>query len=278
MRNYLLAAVAAAAIATPAVARDGAPYVGVEAGLLLAEDTGFDLTTDFLQGEGEEQFSNALVVNYAPGLDADIIVGYDFGMFRLEGEAAFKRASIDDVTGSFEFLSALSDAADEFVTSDDFDTDGRLRVLSFMANGLLDFGPDNGLQGYIGGGLGRAQVRIAGSSDGEWAYQGIAGVRMPVGALDVGLKYRYFNTGHLDFAEEDDLFSAGLEGRLRSHSLLASLIYNFVPPPVVVAPPPPPPPPPPPATQTCPDGSVILATDVCPPPPPPPPPPAGERG
>ena len=41
------------------------------------------------------------------------------------------------------------------------------------------------------------------------------------------------------------------------------------------------PPPLPPATQTCPDGSVILATEVCPapPPPPPPPPPAsGERG
>ena len=51
------------------------------------------------------------------------------------------------------------------------------------------------------------------------------------------------------------------------------------------APPPPPPPPPepappPPATQTCPDGSVILAADSCPlpPPPPPPPEPAPERG
>ena len=42
---------------------------------------------------------------------------------------------------------------------------------------------------------------------------------------------------------------------------------------------PPPPPPPPPATQTCPDGSVILATETCPPPPPPPPPaPEPERG
>ena len=54
----------------------------------------------------------------------------------------------------------------------------------------------------------------------------------------------------------------------------------------VILPPPPPPPPAPepvaPATQTCPDGSVILATDVCPAPPveaaPPPPPPAPERG
>jgi iron complex outermembrane receptor protein len=44
--------------------------------------------------------------------------------------------------------------------------------------------------------------------------------------------------------------------------------------------PPPPPPPAPPATQTCADGSVILATEACPapPPPPPPPPPAPERG
>jgi outer membrane receptor protein involved in Fe transport len=50
--------------------------------------------------------------------------------------------------------------------------------------------------------------------------------------------------------------------------------------PAVEAPPPPPPPPPPPATQTCSDGSVILATEACPvpPPPPPPPPPAPERG
>ena len=51
----------------------------------------------------------------------------------------------------------------------------------------------------------------------------------------------------------------------------------------VAEPAPPPPPPPPPATQTCYDGSVILATDACPvppppPPPPPPPEPAPERG
>ncbi|HEX3676572.1 MAG TPA: hypothetical protein VHU79_04160, partial [Sphingomicrobium sp.] len=52
------------------------------------------------------------------------------------------------------------------------------------------------------------------------------------------------------------------------------------PPPPPPLPPPPPPPPAAPATQTCPDGSVILATAACPvpPPPPPPPPPAPERG
>ncbi|HYI42488.1 MAG TPA: TonB-dependent receptor, partial [Sphingomicrobium sp.] len=65
---------------------------------------------------------------------------------------------------------------------------------------------------------------------------------------------------------------------------LAGFTYKFQAPaapavmaPVVAAPPPPPPAP---ATQTCPDGSVVLATDICPaaPPPPPPPAPAPERG
>jgi len=52
------------------------------------------------------------------------------------------------------------------------------------------------------------------------------------------------------------------------------------PPPMAPEPIAPPPPPAAPATQTCPDGSVILATEACPapPPPPPPPPPAPERG
>jgi TonB-dependent receptor len=50
--------------------------------------------------------------------------------------------------------------------------------------------------------------------------------------------------------------------------------------PVPAAAPLPPAPPPPPTTQTCPDGTVIGATEVCPAPPapPPPPPPAPERG
>jgi hypothetical protein len=62
------------------------------------------------------------------------------------------------------------------------------------------------------------------------------------------------------------------------------VLFGPSPEPVVIEAPAPvvvPPAPPAPATQTCYDGSVILATDVCPQPPvetPPPPPPAPERG
>jgi hypothetical protein len=137
--------------------------------------------------------------------------------------------------------------------------------------------------------------------------QGIAGVRYAISPnIDLGLKYRYFRTGKVALNDDAQAFAGNpnrltvagtvpvivdqttnavaftdYEQKFRSHSLLASMIFNFgAPEPVVVAPlPPPPPAPVAPATQTCPDGSVILATDVCPAPPPPPMPvPAPERG
>ena len=98
---------------------------------------------------------------------------------------------------------------------------------------------------------------------GHFAYQAIAGVRKSITEnIDLGLKYRFFDATRIHFDDSSTRFTT----RFRSSSLLLSLIYNFAPPP----------PPPPPPTQTCPDGSVILATDVCPAPPPPPPPPPPE--
>jgi hypothetical protein len=160
-----------------------------------------------------------------------------------------------------------------------------------MANALFDFGGP-GLGAYVGGGAGRARVSYSGDKDSAFAYQGIAGVRTAISPnVDVGLKYRYFRTGALNFSDVFTIngqnFTTDARGKYASHSLLASLVYNFnsgAPAPIpAAAPAPAPAAPAAPATQTCPDGTVILATDVCPaaPPPPPPPPPAassGERG
>jgi iron complex outermembrane receptor protein len=65
------------------------------------------------------------------------------------------------------------------------------------------------------------------------------------------------------------------EPRLYGLTLRGKLGFARPAPPVYVAPPAPPAPAAP-ATQTCADGTVILATDACPAPPPPPPPPAPE--
>jgi opacity protein-like surface antigen len=272
MRSLLLAAAAAAAIATPALARDGSPYVGIEGGLMIVEDLPQSVTSDGIR------FEDGLSVDFKRGLDADAIAGYDFGAFRLEGELGYKRLRLDEVTLSSALASNLG------VPTTGFDVSGHGSVLSLMANGLFDFGNDDGWSGYIGGGIGRARVSLEGDRDSAFAWQGIAGVRKAITEnIDLGLKYRYFRTGNVTFNDDD--FAISSSGKLRSHSLLASLIFNFgapAPAPVVVEPVVAPPPPPPPATQTCYDGSVILATDVCPQPPvetpPPPPAPVPERG
>jgi opacity protein-like surface antigen len=267
MMRYLLAGAALAALASPAAAPDHSAYVGLEIGPMFAQNsTG--------SAGGERLFE----IDYKLGVDGDLIAGYDFGLIRAEVEASHKWAKHSgyDIDG-------------------DGSVDGHGHTSGFtdMGNILLDFGKNDTVNFYVGGGAGlawlneRSIVRASGGgepiifeshikSKGHFAWQGIAGVRAPVFRyFDVGLKYRYFNAGH--FSDN------GQRGEFRSHSVLASLIYNFGPERVAAPPPPPPPPPPPlppPATQTCPDGSVVLATDACPmpPPPPPPPPPSPERG
>ncbi|MEO6224857.1 MAG: TonB-dependent receptor [Sphingomicrobium sp.] len=113
------------------------------------------------------------------------------------------------------------------------------------------------------------------------------------GQVDASASYE-FRKGVTAFAEGINILAADRRGHMRHENNVtfvspghprysAGIRLAFgggtpPPPPLLMAPPPPPPP-----TQTCADGSVILATDMCPlPPPPPPPPPApverGERG
>src|SRR5205085_9033550 len=103
MRKYLLAAAAAAAIATPAAARDHSGYFGVDAGVLLSTHSNIhiDATDSYYCSGGEggtyfgSYFSNCVAdfdTHHKTGFDGDIVGGYDFGMFRLEGELGYKYA------------------------------------------------------------------------------------------------------------------------------------------------------------------------------------------
>jgi opacity protein-like surface antigen len=290
MKLAYLAAVAATAIAAPAIAQSTGPYVGIEGGVLFPKDRHVDATVDYNDPAlTDTTYPDAFDVNQKTGFDLDAIGGYDFGMFRVEGELGYKRAK-NDTRLNPGFVSAYNTATGVTLTDSDFDLNNHTTVLSAMLNGLVD-ADLGGVSLYGGGGVGYADVKAFGDSDNAFAWQLIAGARVPVTPnLDVGLKYRYFRTGNLHFTDARTLPDAGVvldsSGKFSSHSVLASLIYNFgapppAPVPVPAAAPAPPPPPPAPATQTCPDGTVIMATATCPPPPPPPPPPpapSGERG
>jgi opacity protein-like surface antigen len=276
MRKLVVAAALLSTVmATPAFARDGSFYAGIDAGAVKPDRLKLRLDS------GSASISNAMKLRHKWGYDFDVVFGQDLGRFRLEGELGYKRASIKGATIDPSALAAIGAPA----ATTSFDSNGRTRVLSSMVNALVDVGLGDGITGSFGGGIGGARVKIRSAlnppnsldfstSDGAIAWQVLAEVRAPITTnLDLGWKARHFETGRLNFG--------AFKGKYRSNSLLASLIYNFYsPPPAPLPPPPPPSPPPPLATQTCPDGSLIPATATCPapPPPPPPPPPTPERG
>ncbi|MFK4874355.1 outer membrane protein, partial [Novosphingobium sp. ZW T3_23] len=194
MRKLVLGlALASTAIATPALARDNSWYLELDAGAMIVEDA--DLNVNGV--------SNAATAEFGTGFDGGAVLGYDFGPFRLETEASYRQASFMGSNGP----------------------DGS--NLTFMVNGLLDFGPDDGLQGYVGGGagVGRVHYDIFDDSDTGFAWQAIAGIRAPISSrVDVGLKYRFSNVNNLDFV---DVAGNEISTKWRSHSLLATLGYNF---------------------------------------------------
>jgi len=288
MRKHLLAASAVAALASPAYAATDGPYVGIEGGVTFPRTSDLDVVLN-----NTTTYDNGYNVKYKAGYDVDAILGYKLGFIRLEGEAGYKRAKIKSLGVSTPLITDVGTAAGTTTTAADFSVGNRIGIKTLMANALLDGDFGGGLGGYVGGGAGRAWANLSGDSDSAWAFQGIAGLRYALTPnVDAGLKYRYFHTAKLNFNDAFAVnavpFTTSTSGNYDSHSVLASLTYNFNahsrPAPVPAAEPAPSPPPPPeaPATQTCADGSVILATAACPapPPPPPPPPPAnnGERG
>ena len=178
MRKLLLGSAAAMVIvATPAVAKDGSGYFGGDIGIAWPKNQHVD---------GEINFTSSLVpdvpfgdvgdIDMKSGLDADLIGGYDFGMFRLEGEIGYKHGRIDQLDVTDDLLDAINDAAETTFTEDDFDIDNKTNVWSGMINGWLDFGGNDGVGGGIGGGVGYASVHQFGDSHGTFAWQLLAQV------------------------------------------------------------------------------------------------------
>ncbi|MBJ7442370.1 MAG: porin family protein, partial [Sphingopyxis sp.] len=236
MRKLAVAvALASTALASPALARDDSWYVGVGAGVMIVEDLDLDIGTA----------ANAAAIDHRKGYDFEGVVGYDFGGFRAEVEVGFREADIK--SGRFAAPGIPGNASGSSITQfvGNTDLNGDTNALSFMVNGMLDFGDDDGLQGFVGGGAGVARVSVepvfAGpfldDSDTGFAWQAIAGVRAPLSAnWDVGLKYRFFNVDNLDLVDQR---GRDVSTRFRSHSILGTLTYNFggAPEPVVAPPP-----------------------------------------
>ena len=253
MRNFVVAiALATTALAGPAVAKDKAWYIGVEAGAILQQNQNFDISN----AAATATVPAGLRARYEIGYDVGGNIGYDFGMFRAEFEVAFKDNNLDNINvlQAIPAIRLINGSIGVPPVGNYQTADGNARVLSFMANGLFDFGGENGdLGGYIGGGAGVARVQLddlqfakfnnkfLDDSDTGFAWQALAGIYKPLSDhVDLGLKYRYFNVPDVNTFTVNGLAT---KTSYHSHSLMVTLAYNFY----TEVPPPPPPPPPAPA-------------------------------
>jgi OmpA-OmpF porin, OOP family len=215
-------ALASTALASPSMARDGQWYVGVDGGAMIAEDLNLNIGAAPI----------AATADTDTGYDFGGVVGYDFGGFRLESEVGYREADLTAFSSSVAAIPA--GAGPGLATSGVKATNGDANALSFMVNGMLDFGDDDGLQGFVGGGVGVARVDVQqifaapswlDDSDTGLAWQAIAGIRAPISdSWDVGLKYRFFNASKVDLI---DRLGRDVKTRFRSHSLMGSIVYNF---------------------------------------------------
>ena len=281
MRKSLIAAIlATTAMATPALAHDDSWYIEADGGVVFMDDLHLDLdhaSTPFSLPSG----ARVATLDTKRGFDFGGIFGYDFGGFRLEAEASYRRADagamvVNKGQGFFPSSPAT----------------GRASALSFMVNGLVDLGPDDGPQVFAGGGVGYGHVQVnaftspssttnftVNGADDGFAWQLLAGLRYPLSDhVDIGLKYRYFNQNGIDLPAtytvgRNTTVNDVVTTNMRSHSAMLTLSYSFLPPPPPpveavevtppepLAPPPPLPPSPPPQIPACSTGPFIVFFD-----------------
>jgi len=277
MRKILLSSLAAAALATPAAVQAGSPYVGIETGFSQPRSSDVDETVGFSATQTPTapaapappaggEFDDTFAITYKKGYDVGLVGGYDFGFLRVEMELAQKSMKLghlksDDITD--EYLATLNTVLNRpsaspdpgapglgALTMDDFELDGRMRLRSAMVNALVDWDVTKRFSIYGGGGYGFTWARSLGASDSARGWQWLAGVRYGLtDKFDLGLKYRYFNSGIMTLRSDPQLYAGNpdrqviaattvdqtinatvvpeIEGEIRTRSFLASLIYNF---------------------------------------------------
>src|SRR5688572_21557029 len=143
MRKIALGmAVAASAIAAPALARDGQAYLEADIGAIIENEFDVDI----------ERFEDAARIDHSDGWDLGAIFGYDFGMLRTEAELSYKEGDPDTIVAGPPGIPYLN--ARPPVTGTFDPVAGELSLVSAMANVLLDFGGNDGVGFSAGVGAG----------------------------------------------------------------------------------------------------------------------------
>lgn len=168
------------------------------------------LNSDLSQSNGTDG-----TAEYDVGFGITGAVGYDFGIFRIEGEVGYRANDYDKVAASGQSK---------------VKTGGDVTGWDFMANGYLDIETGTPFTPYLGGGIGFAildsssvnagGITIKNGDDTVFAYQGIAGGAYSISkAWMIQLEYRFFGTTNPTYGST--------ESQYMSNNLFVGMRYNF---------------------------------------------------
>ena len=197
MRRFMLTLVLLCVFITPALAQEKHWHISLKGGVNAGP------TADAV-GQGA-----SATIDTEAGWVGIYAMGYTFKKIRVEGEIALRENSADTATlgGGLAFQSTGTSSAP---------VDGRILNLSYMVNGIYEFGGDQmRLRPFILGGVGFSRVKAILNRIGEqpygfedktttFAYQFGAGLEYPMTeSLAIEVSYRFFGTPTVTFDDVD---------------------------------------------------------------------------
>lgn len=225
MKRIIIAIVAVALCAIPAISGAAPPrpggYVTGFLGASALQDTDVTSVDNF----------DGTVFNDRVEFDPNIYVGgaggYDFGMFRLEGEVSYKHGEVKAITNEdtgFRFRGV----------------EGSLGALAVMANAFFDLHNNTPVTPYWGGGIGFAVLNLSDTLGNDdvgrvlllpeddatvFAYQAGGGLEIAISPqLSLDLGYRYFGTTRATF--DSDVFTT-TKLKYESHNGMVGFRVKF---------------------------------------------------
>jgi len=177
------------------------PYISGQLGVSSLTDSdvsidGYDLGT----------------IEYDPVFASSFAAGFNFGMFRIEGEWGYQGNNVD-----YKYDHYYDDYDDDYYDDDD---ESDMTVYSFMGNFYLDFVNPSPVTPFITGGIGIANVELFDADDTVLAYQVGAGLAFAINPhMSIDVKYRYFVTEDLDLEGYDVEFA--------SHNVYCGFRFTF---------------------------------------------------
>jgi opacity protein-like surface antigen len=181
------------------------PYISVNLGGAFLTDsdqsrTGYDSET----------------MKFDPGFASSFAGGYNFGMFRIEGELGYQGNNVDNKYDDYYY----DDYDDDYHRHSSNNDSCDLTAYSLMGNFYLDFVNPSPVTPFLTAGIGMATVNLFDYDDTVFAYQVGAGLAFAINPrMSVDLKYRYFATEDLDFE--------GIKAKFASHNVYCGFRFTF---------------------------------------------------